>query len=335
MSPHVSSKIWNVAIVALLTASATPSQAALVLTSQGSAQGFTLSTFASGFSSTSGLGPLGIGFPSNGTVLVSDAFGVVRVFPNHSDGQTTAGAVIGANYNTVIGSLGIANVGSSLFMATHNAGTVIPINSLGQQAGAAVATGISSSRDIVLNPNNGHLFVSGSNGIWDVDLVGGTKNLFKSFDTDGLSIDGTILYAATGFGVLRGFRLSDGVEVFTVTINGVDGTALGNGILAGKIFANTNFGEVWMIDTANPLNKVLIASGGSRGDLVKVDPLNGTLLLTQSDSVVRLTAPAGGGFGNVQTAVPEPATWLMLVSALITFGVSVARRSGARLRTQT
>jgi hypothetical protein len=51
-------------------------------------------------------------------------------------------------------------------------------------------------------------------------------------------------------------------------------------------------------------NRTLIFSGGSRGDLVSVDTNNGSLLITQTDSVLRLTPPAGGGFGSA--SVPEP-----------------------------
>src|SRR6185369_16156543 len=87
-------------------------------------------------------------------------------------------------------------------------------------------------------------------------------------------------------------------------IAGVDGIAIGFGALAGKIYGNTNFGELWEVSLANPSLQTLIASGGSRGDLVKVDPSNNSLLLTQSDRVVRLFAPEGGGFA---AAVPEPA----------------------------
>ena len=37
-----------------------------------------------------------------------------------------------------------------------------------------------------------------------------------------------------------------------------------------------------------------------------MDPNNNTLLLTQTDSVIRLSPPAGGGFGGNTT--PEPST---------------------------
>src|SRR5262249_38855462 len=82
------------------------------------------------------------------------------------------------------------------------------------------------------------------------------------------------------------------------SIPGIDGTAVGFGSLAGFVFANTNFGQVWQVDLSNPANMVLIASGGSRGDFISVDPLDGSLLLTQTDEIARLRPPPGSSFAQ-------------------------------------
>ena len=68
---------------------------------------------------------------------------------------------------------------------------------------------------------------------------------------------------------------------------GVDGIALGKGPVAGNLFVNTNGGTVVEVNLATAA-QTLIASGGSRGDFVTVDPNNGTLLVTQSDRIMRL-----------------------------------------------
>ena len=68
---------------------------------------------------------------------------------------------------------------------------------------------------------------------------------------------------------------------------GPDGIALGKGPVAGNLFVNTNGGTVVEVNLATAA-KTLIASGGSRGDFVTVDPNNGTLLVTQSDRIMRL-----------------------------------------------
>jgi len=77
--------------------------AAMAVTPAGASQGFTITTFASGFPSALGgsggiVGPMGITFPSAGGVLVADFPGNVRLFASDSDGQTAGAAPVGQNY---------------------------------------------------------------------------------------------------------------------------------------------------------------------------------------------------------------------------------------------
>ena len=85
---------------------------------------------------------------------------------------------------------------------------------------------------------------------------------------------------------------------------------------------NTNGGTVYEVNLTTKA-QTLLASGGSRGDFVTVDP-NGTLLLTQTDRILRLTSAAGGGFvgGN---AVPES-------SDLALLGLGLPALAGLMLR---
>ncbi len=53
----------------------------------------------------------------------------------------------------------------------------------------------------------------------------------------------------------------------------------------------------------------MLASGGTRGDFVSIDPTDGSLLLTQSTSIVRLRAPEGATF------LPSPTNGLALTTA--------------------
>jgi hypothetical protein len=98
-----------------------------------------------------------------------------------------------------------------------------------------------------------------------------------------------ILYAATG-GRAEGFDITTEAKVFdSGTISGwPDGIALGKGPVAGNLFVNTNGGTVVEVNLATSVQTV-IASGGSRGDFVTVDANNATLLLTQTDRIMRLT----------------------------------------------
>lgn len=309
-------------------------QADLMLTAAGSAEGFGLSTFATGFPTTTHLGlligPLGIGFNSAGQVLVSDRFGDVRLFPD-TDGQNAGAVSPSQNYGD-FSSLGFARVGNAIYLATHVGNAVVQLNDNGTFNQTIVA-GINTARDIVVNPGNNHLLVSSQDGIWDVDPIAKTKVLVLGGATDGIAINGTTLYGArafngTNFNSIQGFQIGSWTKSFdSGPISGVDGIAIGFGSLAGKIYGNTNFGEVWEVSLSNPSLQTLLASGGSRGDLVKVDLSNGSLLLTQSDRVVRLTAPEGGGFTS---PVPEPSTFVLAITGLAGLGMVTLRRKSRR-----
>jgi RHS repeat-associated protein len=290
-----------------------PPSNGLALTPDGTAAGFSLTDFARGFPNSDvgngNGGPFGIAF-SNGGVVVSDVTGNVRHFPTDTDGQTAASVPVAQNYG-LDNALGMAQVGANIYLAQQANNRVVQLNADGTFKQTIV--GLTHATGMVTDPVNGHLFVTGFNtsdyrdAIFDVDPIAKTTTLFIGglADPDGLTINasGTILYAAvrgaSGGGHILGFDTSTKAVVFdSGAINGVDGISLGFGSLAGFIFANTNFGQVWRVDLNHPANPVPIASGGTRGDFVTVDPNDGSLLLTQTENVVRLRPPAGGSFSQ-------------------------------------
>ncbi len=283
----------------------------LALTTAGINAGFDLSLFATHFPTAFGIGPLGIAFPtpSSGNthpVLVSNFPGGVQLFPDDVDGQDSATTPTAQNYG-FLDALGLAQLGNAIYMTGKN-GLVIQIKPDGSFDQNIVNLG-GQLNDIVPDPTNGHLFVAFQDGgIDDVDPLAKVFTPFISLpNSDGLvlSPDGNILYVESS-GHILGFNTSTNQQVFdSGFISGADGTALGAGKLAGFLFVNTNYGEVWQVDLSNPNNKTLIARGGSRGDFVKVDPYDGSLLLTQTDSIYRLHAPSGASFGSSGPADPE------------------------------
>jgi hypothetical protein len=300
--------------------------AGLTLTAAGVNQGLGLTTFASGFptfNSTGGvIGPLGIAFPTSGGVLVTDALGNVRLFPTDNNNQNAISAPVGQNYGNFNAS-GLAQVGGNIYMAQQANGNLIQINNNGT-FNQTILTGINPV-GLVANPTNGHLFGggNGNNEVFDIDPIAKTKTLFVNATPDGLAIssDGRVLYLAITGGSLAGhilgFDTTTKSQVFDSGFipGGIDGTTVGTGSFSNYVFANTNSGTLVEVNLSTHV-QTTIASGGSRGDFVTVDPSTNTLLITQSDSILRLT---GASF----IAVPEPASIVMTVTAAFV-GLSIA-----------
>lgn len=305
------------------------SRAAMVLTQAAIDQGLGVSTFVDNFPSFNGVGPLGIAFPATGGVLVSDWFGNVRRFATDSDGQNAALAPIGQNYGQNNNANALVRVGGSIYMSQYNqGGRVLQINDDGT-FNQVIVSGVPQALGMAVNPADGHLFVaSGSNNqILDVDPVAKTMTVFAHVSRpDGISIspDGKTLYAAAyGTGHIVGFDVLTGAQVFDSGYigSGVDGTAAGSGAFSNLLFANLNNGKLIEIDLTTHAQTV-IGIGGSRGDFVTVDPSNNTLLITQSDRILRLT---GASF----TAVPEPGSLVLMgLGSLLTLGLFRRRAAG-------
>jgi hypothetical protein len=297
-------------ISALVAAGGPGARADMVLTAAGQAQNLSLTTFASGFPSSGGVGPLGIAFVPGGGVLVADYPGNVRLFATDTDGQSAANAPIAQNYGGT-NAVDMAQVNGKIYMTRQGTGDLVQINNNGT-FNQVIATGMPAATGLVTDPANGHLFVStiGSNTIWDVDPIAKTKTAFVSQSADGLSISGggNVLYAEVGSHIL-GFNTTTKAQVFDsgVIPGGADGTAVGAGLFSGFIFANTNNGQLFEINLTTSA-QTLIATGGSRGDFVTVDTSNDTLLITQTDRILRLN---GAAF------VPEPGSVAMLASGAI------------------
>jgi hypothetical protein len=266
----------------------------LTLTQAGISEGFRLSIFATDFVPSNGIGPLGVAFPDSGGVLVSARNGGVRRFPNDTDGQSAAWISPSQNYGTA-NAFGLAKVGANIYMAQNALGKVVQINDDGT-LNQVIVSGLTSATGLVTNPLTGHMFVA---SIFDVDPKAHTSKRFVNVSgADGLAItaDSRTLFAARpDFNQVVGYDIATARVVFgPVPISGgPDGIAVGTGRFEGHLYVNTRGGTVVDVDMATPLTPTVIANQGSRGDLVTPDPNDGSLLVTQSDRIIRLKFPTG------------------------------------------
>lgn len=324
---HAASVVAAVA----LAVSGGSANAAASLTSTATTQGFTLSTFV-GSAPASGFccGPIGLTNTTNGNIMVGDyGIGQIRVFSD-VDGQVwTNGTAAATNYgaNNVAG---LTVLGSTFYGTRQANGQVITLDAAGNQL--AVIANLSFATGIIGNAANNTVYVSNGTSIFALNPATNALTTFAANQpADGLAVsnDGSILYAALQTGHLVGFNTSTGTAVFDsgVIPGGIDGAAFGSGNLAGNVFVNTNDGRLIQVNLST-LAQTTLVSGGSRGDFVLVDANNGTLLFTQTDSVLRLIAPEGGGFGP--SPVPEPETWSMLLAGFGIVGFMARRRKQTR-----
>jgi hypothetical protein len=305
-------RILGLAMAATLL-NAGSAQAQMTLTAAGIAEGFTLTTFASGFPNDGTLGPVGIGFPNAGGVLVSDGPGNVRLFPTDTDGQSAGPTPITQSFGEGR-AFDMTKLGNNIYMGQRDAGQVVQLNDNGT-LNQVIVSGLGTPHGLVSDVLTGHLINSTYTGnqVWDIDPVARTKTLLFNASLDGITIspDDNTLYGAVapqGSNRVLGYDLRPGhvgnlVFDSGTVAGGPDGTAIGFGALAGKIYVNTNAGTVVEINLST-LAQTVIATGGTRGDFVTVDPTNGSLLLDQSTTIVRLS-------NNGSFAVPEPSTFVL------------------------
>jgi len=318
-------------VLAIMTLANTQIANAITITPAGTALGFSVSTFVSGFGVAGfGIGPLGVAVESNGNVLV-DASNLSQNYVfSDVDGQTLAGAISHTpfaafppayateNNNGVLGATyGSQNSSLVKFNADGTVNTLYPNNS-GTTNGLVVTNGMWA------NPNNGHILATGGGRIYDIDVSGAapTFRVVTNAGPDGISVspDGTIVYGAAGNVI--GWNIATGTQVLNLAVgNSPDGMGVisSSNNLNGDIVVNGNNGTIVLIDVHNSNALITIANGGSRGDYTSPDPTNGSLFITQSNEIDRLTCGVGCGIGAPPPppGTPEPASLFMFGGGLV------------------
>jgi hypothetical protein len=317
--------------------------AQLTLTPQGKADGFTLTEFVSGFPVASGglpasYGPFGVAVNSDRNVIVLSGADDVNYVFKDVDGQTLANALITAPAPGIPPAYAYSNGfvwGSTSAFPNGSAPafSLVKLNNNGSVN--QTYDEIPTSVGLWTNPTNGHLIAEVPGfGIVDIDVSGSTPTfstiLSSPIVANGLTVspDGTVAYVAgnesAGAGsvfFVAGFRISDGAPVygpFDVPDGALGVGVISDGPLKGDIEVTSDNGELYLLDALG--NLTTIATGGFGGAYSSPDWTNGSLFISEADSVWRLSV----------TVVPEPSTWIMAVFGFVGLGYA-GRQRAARL----
>jgi hypothetical protein len=318
----------------------TPVKADLMLTAAGITDGFTLTEFVGGYNFGGGVnyGPLAQGILPNGNVVTgSYGDGKIYVF-NDTDGQTLGSAVSATTYagplspnqwamTTAGGQAYGARQSGGVYEQFANNGSFTPIPNL-------QAAGLLSNQGMWGDPLNGHIISASNHGLVEIDPVAGTfrvinGTLFGHIDGVALSPDGSTVYVANfAPSEVDSYNFTTGalIQTFPVTSGrGPDGTGvISGGLFNGDVIVNNNDGTVGLLNPSTS-SYTIIADSGTRGDWVSPDTSNGTLFISQLESVDRLSCGPGCSIGG-PPPVPEPSSIVLLGSVLVASFASLRRR---------
>jgi len=228
--------------------------ASLLLTPVGVADGFTLTTFVSGYHFNN-YGPLAQGILPNGNVITGSAGNDRILVFSDTDNQTLASALISTPYTftTSNPNYAMTTAGGQVYGAQLLGGALYEQFSITGAHSAIPGLTATNFLGMWGNPVNGHIIAASNQGLIDINPLTGTfRVIAPNPGADGVSVspDGSTLYAEAG-GNIRAYNITTGALLHIYSGNGhaPDGTGvITGGLFNGFIIANNNDGTVGLID---------------------------------------------------------------------------------------
>jgi len=308
-----------------------------VLTTDGTNLGFTLQTIVTLPDNSGGsYDVLGSAINSDGKIVLNSARSGLNYVFNDVNGQTAADALSVKSFSGFASAFAYAN-GS--VWATANGGYLAKLNNDGSvntvYNGSNNTPVIYASQGLWTHPITGHL-ISG-NPLYETDVSGPVPVqtlITGNFSADGLTVSPDGRYVYGSYGTIVDLTNPNGPQGNFGSVSGADGMGVIHAPtkpdLDGDIIVNTTNGRIVLVDHITFAQTVL-AEGGGYGDYTSPDRNDGSLLISSSNNLLRLSCGADCGIGViVSPGVPEPSTWAMMILGFGGVGFMAYRRRTQR-----